>query len=103
MGIGMGLAEPTVINQMVSVTLSTYHRDPYSASSSCDLVVIPSQEQDTALSNDIKPQSIISCPFFSSSSHRMVSQLSFVHLKRDMSMLWRSYWQQGPIMTMTIM
>ena len=30
---------------------------------SCDIIVIPFQEQDAALSNKTKPQSIISCPF----------------------------------------
>ena len=30
---------------------------------SCDIIVIPFQEQDTALSNETKPHSIISCPF----------------------------------------
>ena len=30
---------------------------------SCDIIVIPFQEQDTALSNENKSQSIISCPF----------------------------------------
>ena len=94
------VAEPAVIsllNKIVSVTLS---KQPCSASSSCD-IVIPFQEQDTVLGNAIKPQSIISCPF-SSSSHRMVPQLSYMHLGMDMSMLWRSYWQQGLIFTIKV-
>ena len=87
------VAEPAVLCQ-------NYHREPCCASSSWD-IVIPLQEHDTVHSNEIKPQSIISCPF-SSSSHRMVPQLSYVHLGMDMSMLWRSYWQQGLILTIKI-
>ena len=37
----------TLLNQMASVTLSTYLREPCSASSSCDTIVIPFQEYDT--------------------------------------------------------
>ena len=41
-----------------------YHGQPCSASCSCNFTVIPFQEQDTVLSNEIKPQSIISLSFF---------------------------------------
>ena len=58
------------------------------------------QEEDTALSNETKPQFIICHPF--TSSHSMVSQLSYWHLRMDMTMLWKSYWQQEPILTIKI-
>ena len=41
------VTEPRVtplVNQTVSVTLSNYHVEPCSISSSCDIIVIPSQE-----------------------------------------------------------
>jgi len=62
---------------------------------------VPFQEQNAVLSSETKPQFIISCPF-SSSSHSLVGQLSYVHLRMDMPMLWRSYWQQGLILTIKI-
>ena len=52
----------SLLNQTVSVIMSNYH-SLVAQALSCDIIVIPFQEQDTALSNETKPQSIISCPF----------------------------------------
>ena len=55
------------ITRLYLLLCQNYHREPCAASSSCDIIVIPFHKQDTVLSNETKPQSIMSCPFSSSS------------------------------------